>query len=316
MSDSEMGPLALSTRLRRLGRRTTIGLDAICREMELDVEPRWFGCLQLLQKRGPLSVTGVARALDQSHPAIIQLARTLKEKGLVWDESYPADKRRRLLLLSDQGRETVRHLGPLWTAIDAAARRWMNEGGFDLERAIDSLEKRLDRDPMDDRIRSELRRLDYEAVQTDPMGPGDEKTFADLNRAWIEEVFRMEDEDRRVLFHPRETIVERGGQVYMARLEGETVGTCALIREEGGVFELGKMAVDPAWQGRQVGARLCDHAIAEARRLGAVTIVLQTNDVLKTAMNLYLSRGWVVEKTGSTDERYQRSNVLMRLDLD
>ena len=90
----------------------------------------------------------------------------------------------------------------------------------------------------------------------------------------------------------------------------------ALIRERDGVFELGKMAVDPAWQGRQVGARLCDHVIAEARRMGAVALILQTNDVLETAMNLYLSRGWVVEKTGSTDERYARSNVLMRLDLD
>lgn len=311
-----MGPLALSARLRRLSRRTTIGLDAICREMELEVEPRWFGCLQLLQERGSLSVTGIARALDQTHPAIIQLARTLKDRGLVRDERDPADKRRHLLALSDQGHETARLLSPLWTAIDAAARRWMSEGGFDLERAIDSLEERLDRDPMDDRIRSELRRMDYEAVQTDPMGPGDEMIFADLNQTWIEEVFRMEDEDRRVLFHPRETIVDRGGQVYMARLEGETVGTCALIREGDGVFELGKMAVDPAWQGRQVGARLCDHVIAEARRLGAVVLVLHTNDVLETAMNLYLSRGWVVEKTGSTDERYERSNVLMRLDLD
>lgn len=311
-----MGPLALSARLRRLSKRSTAGLNAICREMELDVESRWFGCLQLLHSQGPLPVTRIARALDQTHPAIVQLARILKDKGLVEEEGDPSDKRRRLLSLSDQGQELTLLLGPLWTAIDAAAQAWMEEGGLELERAIGHLEERLDAIPMDDRIRVELRRLDYEAVRTEPMGPGDEQTFADLNRTWIEEVFKMEDEDRRVLFHPRETIVDRGGQVYMARLEGETVGTCALIREGDGVFELAKMAVDPAWQGRQVGARLCDHAIAEARRLGAITLILHTNDILETAMSLYLSRGWVVEKTGSTDERYQRSNVLMRLDLD
>lgn len=316
MDAPETGPLALGTRLRRLGKLTSVGLDAICREMELEAEPRWFGCLQLLQQSGSLSVTEIARTLDQTHPAIVQLARVLMKEDLVRDETDPADRRRRLLSLSDKGREMARALGPLWIAMDAAAREWMNEGGFDLERAISDLEEKLDRHPMDDRIRSELRRMDYEAVQTEPMGPGDEKAFADLNRAWIEEVFEMEDEDKRVLYHPRETIVERGGQVYMARLEGETVGTCALIRERDGVFELGKMAVDPAWQGRQVGARLCDHVIAEARRMGAVALILQTNDVLETAMNLYLSRGWVVEKTGSTDERYARSNVLMRLDLD
>jgi GNAT superfamily N-acetyltransferase len=74
--------------------------------------------------------------------------------------------------------------------------------------------------------------------------------------------------------------------------------------------------VDPAWQGRQVGARLCDHVIQEAKRLGATTLILHTNDRLETAMNLYLSRGWVIEKTGAIDPRYGRSNVLMRLDLD
>lgn len=317
MSDAIDGnPLGLSARLRRLGKHSRAGLDTICGEMELDVESRWFGCLQLLEKEGPLSVTGIARALDLTHPAIVQLARILRDKDLVQEHTDPSDKRRRLLSLSDRGRETAALLEPLWTAIAAAAVGWMNESGLDLMAALGHLERRLDERPMADRIRVELRRQDYEAVRINAMGPDDETVFADLNRAWIEEVFEMEDEDRRILFHPRETIVDKGGQVYMARLEGDTVGTCALVRERSGIFELAKMAVDPLWQGRQVGARLCDHAIAEARRLGAIALILHTNDILETAMSLYTSRGWVIEKTGAIDPRYGRSNVLMRLDLE
>jgi GNAT superfamily N-acetyltransferase len=168
---------------------------------------------------------------------------------------------------------------------------------------------------MDERIRRELRRLDYEAIRIKPMAPGEEAHFGELNRAWIETYFEMEEPDRQVLFHPQETILKKGGHIYMARLDGVIVGTCALLRLDRHLYELAKMAVAPEVQGRQVGARLCDHVIAEAVGLGAREILLRTNRKLETAVNLYRSRGWVEDEAPPAGDHYRRADLQMRLKL-
>lgn len=308
--------LSLSSRLHRLGRRATEGLEMISREMGLAAEPRWFACLQLLQSHGPLGITHIARTLGQTHPAIVQLARALDRHGLIRDRGDANDGRRRLLSLSRKGLDLVDGLESLWQAQAAAVRRWQDEVGVDLTGVLTSLEDLLDREPMDERIRRELRRMDYESVSVQPMAPGEEPIFARLNLAWIEEHFRVEEPDRHLLFHPRETILKAGGHIYMARLDGQVVGTCALLKVDDRQLELAKMAVDPEWRGRQVGARLCDHVIAEAKNLGAGSLLLQTNHLLETAVRLYLSRGWVIAETAAPTDHYERADLTMRLDLE
>jgi GNAT superfamily N-acetyltransferase len=308
--------LSLGSHLHRLARRSTDGLETVAQELGLAAEPRWFGALRLLQVRGPIGITELARSLGLSHPAVVQVAGALDLQGLIRDRRDARDERRRLLTLSARGRDLVEGLESLWQAQEAATRRWMDEAGVDLPAVLASLEDLLDREPMDERIRRELRRMDYESVSVRPMAPGEEPVFADLNRAWIEESFEMEEPDRQVLFHPRETILKAGGRIYMARLDGQIVGTCALLKVNDRQFELAKMAVDPEWRGRQVGARLCDHVIDEARKLGAHTLLLQTNRLLETAVRLYLSRGWVVDETAAPTEHYHRADLTMRLDLE
>ncbi|MEZ5275020.1 MAG: bifunctional helix-turn-helix transcriptional regulator/GNAT family N-acetyltransferase [Opitutaceae bacterium] len=308
--------LNLSSRLHRLGRRTAEGVDTVTREMELEAEPRWFAGLRLLGEHGPLGITEIARSLGQTHPAIVQLARTLDVRGLTRDRRDSNDERRRLIVLSRKGRELVDELRVLWQAQESAIEHWTREAGVDLSAILTSLEALLDREPMDERIRRELRRMDYEAVVIQPMAPGEEDRFAELNRNWIEAYFDMEEPDRQVLYHPRETILKAGGQVYMARLDAEIVGTCALLKRDSVTFELAKMAVAPEAHGRQVGARLCDHVIAEAKRLGAKTLLLQTNRKLETAVNLYRSRGWVEDKVPPAGDHYARADLPMRLELE
>jgi DNA-binding MarR family transcriptional regulator/GNAT superfamily N-acetyltransferase len=284
--------------------------------MELGAEPQWFAGLRVLRERGPLGITEIARALGQTHPAIVQLTRRLDIHGLIRDRRDSNDERRRLIALSSKGRELVDELKVLWQAQEAAIEQWTKEAGVDLTAILNSLEALLEREPMDERIRRELRRMDYEAVSIQPMAAGEENRFAELNRNWIEAYFEMEEPDRQVLFHPRETILKAGGQIYMARLDGEIVGTCALLKLDARTYELAKMAVAPEAHGRQVGARLCDHVIAEAKRLGADTLLLQTNRKLETAVSLYRSRGWVEDEAPPAGDHYARADLPMRLDLE
>lgn len=144
--------------------------------------------------------------------------------------------------------------------------------------------------------------------------------FARLNYQWIEHYFRIEDEDRAALDHPEAYAIAPGGEIFFVLLGEQVVGTVALVPkgpEIHGIFatfELAKMAVDPGYQGQGIGKRLLAHAIAYAQKHGARQIVLSTNDVLTPALKVYVDAGFVA-KPAAQDERYERSNLFMQLDL-
>src|SRR5690606_5424235 len=75
------------------------------------------------------------------------------------------------------------------------------------------------------------------------------KDFADLNYEWIEDLFMIEDHDREILDHPVEYIINKGGQIFLALVEGQAVGTVALIPVGKDSFELAKMAVSSKYRG-------------------------------------------------------------------
>jgi hypothetical protein len=54
--------------------------------------------------------------------------------------------------------------------------------------------------------------------------------FVELNLAWIEELFRVEDADRAVLVDCERAIVDTGGQIFFATRGDEVIGTAAILR--------------------------------------------------------------------------------------
>ncbi len=137
--------------------------------------------------------------------------------------------------------------------------------------------------------------------------------FKRLNIAWLNRYFRVEPIDERVLSNPEEEILAGGGQILFARLNGQIVGTVALKPEEGGVFELTKMAVDEPWQGRGYGKRLLEAACDLAKDLGAPSVILYSQRALKVALTMYAKYGFV--EMPLTDARYARCDIKMERTL-
>jgi GNAT superfamily N-acetyltransferase len=141
--------------------------------------------------------------------------------------------------------------------------------------------------------------------------------FRDLNLAWIEEHFVVEARDRYELDDPERHVLDVGGHIFVAQTEGaggvEVLGTCALVPEHDGGYELVKMAVAPAARGRGVGRALGEAAIEKARALGAPRVELLSNTVLAPAIGLYRALGFVEVPLPPTE--YSRANIKMVLDL-
>jgi GNAT superfamily N-acetyltransferase len=138
--------------------------------------------------------------------------------------------------------------------------------------------------------------------------------FEALNRAWIEQLFRIEDADLKVLGAPEAAILDKGGQIFFALDGEEPIGTVASIRVTPVCFELAKMAVAPSHRGRGLAERLGRAAIEFARSAGADLIFLETNSSLSAAVRLYERLGFS-HATPPRPSAYARSDVYMEMRL-
>lgn len=156
-------------------------------------------------------------------------------------------------------------------------------------------------------INNEVKIIAYE--------PQYKEAFKTLNEEWIKTFFVMESSDYKLLDNPEEHILNNGGHIVFALLNGEPVGTCALVKayEEPLAFELSKMAVSPKAQGKKIGYLLGNALIEKARALKAEKVFLETNSILVPAIKLYEKLGF--KHTPITNPGYDRVDVQMELDL-
>ncbi|MEM1215048.1 MAG: GNAT family N-acetyltransferase, partial [Bacteroidota bacterium] len=105
-------------------------------------------------------------------------------------------------------------------------------------------------------------------------------------------------------------ILDQGGYIFIALFEGEPLGAVAMIRMEDDTYELAKMGVRPAGQGKGIGFLLGQAVIEKAKVLGAKRLYLETNSRLQPAIRLYEKLGFnrLLNKVPSP---YARSNVQM-----
>ena len=151
-----------------------------------------------------------------------------------------------------------------------------------------------------------------------PFKPADAGAFAALNLRWIEQLFAVEDEDRRQLERPQETILAQGGAILIAEADGEVVGTGALIPvphpgdDQRNWAEIVKMATAPHAQKRGIGAAILDGLIHQASVMGLDALWLETNDTLAAATALYQRKGFSALPTEDNwPTPYSRCNLQM-----
>ncbi|WEO77899.1 GNAT family N-acetyltransferase [Cryobacterium sp. SO2] len=154
-------------------------------------------------------------------------------------------------------------------------------------------------------------------ITIDPLtSDADARAFRELNEEWIRRLFTLEAADSATLDDPVGAIVDRGGQVLIARLGDERIGCVALVPTGDGVFELSKMAVQPGLRGKGVGRQLITAAIILAGRLGATSLFLGSSTKLPNAVHLYESVGFThVPAERIRPMPYARADVFMELPL-
>ena len=140
--------------------------------------------------------------------------------------------------------------------------------------------------------------------------PGYALAFKELNEAWINKYFELEEDDINTLNFP-DKILHNGGFIFMALRNKIAVGTCALRKKPHGSYELSKMAVAERAQGLGIGKKLGEAAIAKAKDIGAQRVYLEGNTLLESSIHLYNKLGFKETKGGPSP--YKRVNIVMEL---
>lgn len=133
--------------------------------------------------------------------------------------------------------------------------------------------------------------------------------FVRLNEEWISQYFQIEEVDRALAANPGQ-VIDDGGYIFCVLEEEEVVGVCALFREGEGVFELARMAVSPAYQGKGYGGTLMEVCLKKLAELNAKKVYLVSNTKLTAAISLYKKYGFKTTMLGKHPV-YSRANIVM-----
>lgn len=140
---TELGALAIASRLRRLSDVYWQGVTTIYRESGIDFEVKWATVFLLITRRGPISVMELADQLGVTHPAVIQIVNELVKHDLIMSERSEQDSRKRMLTLSPAGKAMIPKMQPLWDAIQVVNQEMIEQQPHNLLLAIQAIEDAL-----------------------------------------------------------------------------------------------------------------------------------------------------------------------------
>ena len=280
------------------------------KELGMDIEPNWYVVFKLLEKHDELTVTEISEKIGFAHPSVITMVNKMIKKGYLESARCEIDSRRRLLTLTKKAERNLPKFEQIWESGVTGLKQMLDD--TDALQFLDLLETRIDEVGFKRRTLDNIDR--HRDVVIHEYKKKYAKDFARLNYEWISEMYEIEEHDHEQLDHPDEHIIEPGGQILMAEVDGKTVGTVALIELDTDSFELAKMAVTSGYRGLNIGQKLMDACIEYSRKAGKKRLMLESNTRNVPAVQLYRKAGFV-EIPLDPDTPYDRANIRMELEL-
>ncbi|MEI2273131.1 helix-turn-helix domain-containing GNAT family N-acetyltransferase [Sphingobacterium sp. ML3W] len=314
---NKTGKMALGSRLRLLTAKVTEDAARIYELYDVDFSPKWFPVFFVLYDEGAKTITEIAEQIGHSQPSVTKIVKEMAKAGLVKDNLKSNDKRRNVVGLTEKGATVAEKMIKVQCAdIDIAIDGIITEATHNLWEAIEEWEFLLEQKSIFKRVKEQKKMRESKNIKVIEYAPKYRSAFRSLNEEWISSYFEMEEADYKALNNPEEYILDKGGKIFVALYNDEPLGVCALIKIDDPEydFEIAKMAVSPKAQGKNMGWLLGQTVINSAKENGASKLYLESNTILKAAINLYYKLGF--QKIVGHPTPYKRCNIQMELNLD
>jgi DNA-binding MarR family transcriptional regulator/GNAT superfamily N-acetyltransferase len=313
-SNNQFKDALIPARIKNLGQKLNKDISFTYEKLNIKFEPKWFMICRFLENTGSASINEIAAALDLTHPAIVQLVNEMEKNNIVETVRDPDDMRKRMVSLTGKGKVNFNAIFPVLADIEEAITDLGRSAGFDIIYFVNSLESALDTKSFYKRIMEKNKKRLLDSVEVLRYSPRYKNDFQQLNYEWLNKYFKVEEEDEKILSNPEDSIINKGGEIFFARIENEIIGTCAAIKVDKYTYELAKMAVTEKAQGKQAGKKLALAVIGFAYSKGAKSVILETSSKLQQAIRLYELIGFK-NVPGNFTSKYNRPLFRMQLDL-
>lgn len=309
------GVMALGTRLRILSEKVTKESEKIFELYNVNIKPKWYPIVYILLNNESRTVTQIAEEISYSHVSVISIVKEMSKVGMLEEKKDKVDKRKTNISLSKKGKKLVSGLD--YQHIDAtlAMQKMLNEMENNLWLAIEEFDELFEKKTTYERIIEEKKVRESKNIEIVEFDEQYASFFKEINLEWIEEYFTVEEEDKNSLDNPIENILANGGVILIALYNKVPVGACSLIKSYGKEydFELSKMAIKKEYRGKGIAQTLICETINKAKDLGAKSIYIETNTILKEAISLYKKIGF--KQIMNDKIKYKRSNYQLILTL-
>jgi N-acetylglutamate synthase-like GNAT family acetyltransferase/DNA-binding MarR family transcriptional regulator len=308
----DLKELALGSRLKRLSDGLMKEMELVYKNAKIKFDPFLFPIYKIIADETTTTTSFITEKIKLSQPAVTQSINKLYKDGLIIQEVDKLDKRKKIIKLSVKGQQTLEKITPLWNIIDQTIKEITNIHSTSLIDQIDALDLLVEENTISKSIIHKYQHYLNEQIEIVPFKKIYASHFKDLNIEWLEKYFVVEPHDSELLENCQKNIIDKGGFIFFASINNEIVGCYAFIKINEAVYELGKMAVSPKFQGRKIGQKLLNHSINFAKDHQWRKIILYSNTKLENAIHLYKKFGFI-EVSLEKNTPYLRSNIKMEL---
>lgn len=135
-----------------------------------------------------------------------------------------------------------------------------------------------------------------------------EKDFVELNTAWVERFFTIEQADRDVLDHVSD-LLKNGAMVFFAVENSSVLATCMAMPLGNDTWEICKLAAAGQYTGKGAGSAVFKASMDYAIEHGAKKMTLISNRRLKPALHIYKKFGFHEVPLNKTYWGFDRADI-------
>src|ERR687897_3822848 len=233
-----------------------------------------------------LTASDLSRELGLDPGYLSRMLARLEQQGLIDKLRSETDARRRLLSLTQEGKEAFSLLDSRSREEVAEMLGELSEGGQRrLLEAMRTIESVLDRGFKFS-----------EPFFLRPHEPGDMGWVVHRHGVLYAREYGWDERFEALVAEIVAKFIQRYDprleRCWIAEIDGEIVGCVFLVRESEEIAKLRLLLVEPEARGLGIGSRLVEECIRFARQAGYRKITLWTNDVLNSARRIYEAMGF------------------------
>lgn len=318
------GKLAFGSYLRRLGELMYQWSVQVYGLYDISLDVRYFPVFQSISWLKDATVSDIAEYVGLTHAGVSQILKELSTQGFITLSKNANDKRQTNIKITAKGKRVQTQMESLLHDLEGVMTEAFSECATSPLTALQDYERAMTRRSLLERVQDWRKKQLSENIHITTLSRRGTKrrkaqltAFKELNVQWIEQYFKVEAEDVKILSNPEEYIIKRGGVILCAEREidgvQEIVGTVALFPHGEDCLELAKMVVSPKVRGQNLGFLLGEAALQKAREIGVSRVYLESNTKLEPAINLYYKLGF--KRVQNFSSPYERANIAMELFL-